>query len=46
MSEAPPITLTPRAVEMAKQKVAGLDTPVEGLRLGVKGGGWSGYYYV
>ena len=46
MSEAPPITLTPKAVEMAKQKVADLDTPVEGLRLGVKGGGCSGYYYV
>ena len=46
MSEATSITLTPKAVEMAKQKVAGADGPVEGLRLGVKGGGCSGYYYV
>ncbi len=46
MSEAESITLTPKAVEMAKQKVADADAPVEGLRLGVKGGGCSGYYYV
>ena len=46
MSEAKGITLTPRAVEMAKQKVADQEVPVEGLRLGVKGGGCSGYYYV
>ena len=46
MSEAKGITLTPKAVQMAKQKVADLDSPVEGLRLGVKGGGCSGYYYV
>jgi iron-sulfur cluster assembly protein len=46
MSEAKGITLTPKAVEMAKQKLAHADAPVEGLRLGVKGGGCSGYYYV
>lgn len=46
MSEAKGITLTPKAVEMAKQKVADADAPAEGLRLGVKGGGCSGYYYV
>jgi len=46
MSEAKGITLTPRAVEMAKQKVSDQEVPVEGLRLGVKGGGCSGYYYV
>lgn len=46
MSEAEGITLTPKAVQMAKQKVAGAEAPVEGLRLGVKGGGCSGYYYV
>ncbi|MBW2190596.1 MAG: iron-sulfur cluster assembly accessory protein [Deltaproteobacteria bacterium] len=46
MSETNGITLTPRAVQMAKQKVADLDAPVEGLRLGVKGGGCSGYSYV
>jgi len=46
MSEAKGITLTPKAVQMAKQKLADADAPVEGLRLGVKGGGCSGYYYV
>jgi Fe-S cluster assembly iron-binding protein IscA len=46
MSEAKGITLTPKAVQMAKQKLAEVDAPVEGLRLGVKGGGCSGYYYV
>ncbi|MEM8606553.1 MAG: iron-sulfur cluster assembly accessory protein [Myxococcota bacterium] len=46
MSETQSIELTPRAVKMAKQKVAGAEEPVEGLRLGVKGGGCSGYYYV
>ncbi|MGB5809433.1 MAG: iron-sulfur cluster assembly accessory protein [Polyangiales bacterium] len=46
MNEVGQINLTPRAVEMAKLKVADADEPVEGLRLGVKGGGCSGYYYV
>ena len=46
MSSAEGITLTPRAIQMGKQKVADADSPVEGLRLGVKGGGCSGYYYV
>jgi iron-sulfur cluster assembly protein len=46
MSETKGITLTPKAVQMAKQKVADFDAPVEGLRLGVKGGGCSGYSYV
>ena len=46
MSSAESITLTPKAVQMAKQKLADADMPVEGLRLGVKGGGCSGYYYV
>ena len=46
MSNPDGITLTPRAIEMGKQKVANADTPVEGLRLGIKGGGCSGYYYV
>lgn len=40
------ITLTDKAVEMAKLKVAEAGEPVEGLRVGVKGGGCSGYYYV
>jgi iron-sulfur cluster assembly protein len=45
MSEAS-ITLTPRAVEMAKKKLLEAGEPAEGLRLGVKGGGCSGFYYV
>jgi iron-sulfur cluster assembly protein len=46
----PPIRLTERAIEMGKKRLveAQEDTPelVLGLRLGVKGGGCSGYYYV
>ena len=43
---APGIQLTPKAIEMGKQKVADAGEPVHGLRLGIKGGGCSGYYYV
>lgn len=46
MTDAETITLTPKAIEMGKQKVADASEPVEGLRLGIKGGGCSGYYYV
>ena len=46
MSNVESISLTPKAIEMGKQKVADADEPVEGLRLGIKGGGCSGYYYV
>ncbi len=46
MTDQPAITLTPKAVEAAKNKVAEAGEPVEGLRVGVKGGGCSGYYYV
>ncbi len=46
MSQELSITLTPKAVEAAKSKVAASEEPVEGLRVGVKGGGCSGYYYV
>lgn len=46
MSNADSIRLTPQAIEMGKQKVADAGEPVEGLRLGIKGGGCSGYYYV
>ncbi len=49
-TEAPVITITPRAVEMGKrqlQEAAGkAEEEILGLRLGVKGGGCSGYYYV
>ena len=45
-----PIRLTSRAIEMGKKRLveAQADTPelILGLRLGVKGGGCSGYYYV
>tara|TARA_B100001750_G_scaffold132217_1_gene105083 strand:- start:1194 stop:1586 length:393 start_codon:yes stop_codon:yes gene_type:complete len=42
----PTITLTPKAVEMGKKQLAEAGEPSLGLRLGVKGGGCSGYYYV
>ncbi len=45
-----PITITAKAIEMAKKQliVHAHDKGLEahGLRLGVKGGGCSGYYYV
>lgn len=43
---APPLVLTPKAIEMAKQKLAEVEEPIMGLRLGVKGGGCSGLAYV
>lgn len=42
----PPFAMTPLAVENAKKKLAEADEPVLGLRVGVKGGGCSGYSYV
>jgi iron-sulfur cluster assembly protein len=43
----PPIQLTPKAIEMAKKRLAEQgDAGIVGLRLGVKGGGCSGYSYV
>ena len=42
----PRISITPRAVEMAKKRLAQADEEHVGLRVGVKGGGCSGYYYV
>ncbi|MEM1417487.1 MAG: iron-sulfur cluster assembly accessory protein [Myxococcota bacterium] len=48
--EAPNITVTPKAASMGKKQLvdwsADAEGPVYGLRLGVKGGGCSGYYYV
>ena len=50
MSSAEPvassITLTPKAVEMAKKALERRGTPTAALRLGVKGGGCSGASYV
>lgn len=41
------IELTPKAVEMAKRRLEKADeADAIGLRIGVKGGGCSGYYYV
>ena len=42
----PKIKLTPKAIEMAKRRLLDAGEPVLGLRIGVKGGGCSGYYYV
>jgi len=39
------IHVTPKAVAKAKQKLQEADKPVEGLRLGVKGGACSGVAY-
>lgn len=40
------IELTPKAVAMAKQALIKRGTPTAALRLGVKGGGCSGFAYV
>src|SRR5262249_7661210 len=45
MSDAA-IQMTPKAVEMGKKKLASAPAPALGLRVGVKGGGCSGYSYV
>jgi len=42
----PCLTLTPKAVEMAKAKLLDAGEPVYGLRVGVKGGGCAGFSYV
>lgn len=39
------VELTPKAIEMAKKAISRRDTPTEGLRLGVRGGGCSGVSY-
>ena len=47
---APPakaaITLSPKAVEMAKKQLAKRGTPNAAIRLGLRGGGCSGFSYV
>jgi len=40
------VTLTPKAVEMAKKQLAKRGTPDAAVRLGLKGGGCSGFSYV
>lgn len=39
------IELTPRAIEMGKQKMGEADGEVLGIRIGIKGGGCSGLLY-
>lgn len=41
-----PITITPRAIEMGRQKLAEVDGKHTAIRVGVKGGGCSGLTYV
>lgn len=45
LPEAPAITLTPKAIEMAKRAIERRGTPTVGLRIGVRGGGCSGASY-
>jgi iron-sulfur cluster assembly protein len=40
------LTITDKAVEFAKKKLAGRGTPDAAIRLGIKGGGCSGFSYV
>jgi iron-sulfur cluster assembly protein len=40
------ISLTPKAAEMAKQQLAKRGTPAAAIRLGLRGGGCSGFTYV
>lgn len=45
-SDAMPITVTPRALEMGKQKLREADEPgMTAIRVGIKGGGCSGLSY-
>lgn len=45
-SDPMPLSLTPKAIEMGKKQLEKAPLGGVGLRLGVKGGGCSGYYYV
>ena len=40
------LTLTPKAVEMAKKQLAKRGTPEAAIRVGLRGGGCSGFTYV
>lgn len=46
MQEPQPFAISSRAVAMAKKKLLEVGDKAVGLRLGVKGGGCSGYTYV
>ena len=45
ISDEVPIEVSPRAIEMGKQKMSEADGPVLGIRVGIKGGGCSGLMY-
>lgn len=45
-NETLPFTMSPRAIEMGKKKLAEAEGEVLGIRVGVKGGGCSGLSYV
>lgn len=45
-SSPTPFQLAPKAIDMAKKKVAEGGEGVLGLRVGIRGGGCSGYAYV
>lgn len=45
VSDARPITLTPKAIEMGKKALMRRGTPNSAIRLGVRGGGCSGLQY-
>lgn len=44
-TDAPPITVTAKAIEMGKKALERRGTPDAGLRIGVRGGGCSGVSY-
>jgi iron-sulfur cluster assembly protein len=45
-AKKPPVLVTPKAVQKAKERFAKRGTPEAALRLGVRGGGCSGFNYV
>jgi len=45
-NKTPAITVTPRAVEAIKKQIAKRGQPSTSLRLGIRGGGCSGFSYV
>src|SRR3954464_14028837 len=45
-SSKAPVSVSPKAVEMAKKQLAKRGTPDAAIRLGLRGGGCSGFTYV